>query len=102
MNPSNVPDFAKERYPQARNTVIGRPPGYSEEEVGGLPALIDSSDVRFPAIRSYWQPSGEELKALADGAYIELEVIAHQMVPVALNIVAPEPADGAAKEGPDK
>lgn len=90
MKPSDVPDFVREWYPSARETLIGRPPGYTQEEIGGLPALIDPSDPRFPAIRSYWRPSAEELESLADGAYIELEVIAHQMVPVALNIVAPE------------
>jgi hypothetical protein len=93
MNPSEVPEFARERYPQARYTVIGKPPGYSDEEIGGLPALLDGSVPRFPAIRSYWRPSAEDLAALNDGAYLELEVIAHQMVPVALNVVVPAAAE---------
>lgn len=88
MKPSPVPDCARAQYPTARVAEIGKPPGYSDDEIGSLPALIDRSDPRWPAIRSYWRPSSEEIALLLDGGYIELEVIAHQMIPVGLNILA--------------
>lgn len=96
MRPSEVPEFVRGLYPRAgKAETIGRPVGYSEEEIGSLPALRDHSDPRFPAIRSYWRPDAVELGALNDGGYIELEVIGHYMVPVALNVVVPGPDDDA-------
>lgn len=86
MNPTPIPPRARASYPWARALVIGKPPGYTDDEIGGLPALIDRSEPRFPTIRSYWKPSPEELTALNAGAHIELSVIAAQMVPVALNV----------------
>jgi hypothetical protein len=87
MLPSQIPEFAKARYPRGVATIIGKPPGFSDAEIGRLPALVDRSDPRFPAIRSFWRPSQEDLASLNAGGLIELEVIAHQMVPVALNII---------------
>lgn len=88
MQPDRVPDFIRDQHPHATFTVIGKPPGYSDDEIGGLPACIDRSEPRFPAILSYWKPNEIEMKQLIDGGHVELEVIAHQMVPVSMNVVS--------------
>lgn len=86
MNPSPVPENAKAARPWAREQVIGKPPGYTDDEIGGLPSLIDTSDARFPTFRSYWRPEPHELEMLNAGGFIELGVVADQMVPVSMGV----------------
>lgn len=67
---------------------IGAPPG-KENEIMPLPAVMGLHHSGMPVIVSRWQPTPEELNALADGGSVYLYVFSGVMVPVMLTTDAP-------------
>lgn len=76
------------------NAVLGAPPGVAIEDCKALAitrVVFEGSGA--PAVRSYWQPSEAERRALAAGAPVCLQVWGTTHPPVALLVddVEPEP-----------
>lgn len=71
----------------SNNGVLGAPKGWDQTELpcGALPVTRVVAD-GVPHVVSFWQPTPEELKALAAGAPVELWVVGHTMPPVALAV----------------
>lgn len=69
------------------NAVLGAPKGWDQAELpcGALPITRVIAD-GVQHVVSYWRPTPEELKALANGALVELWVVGHTMPPVALAV----------------
>lgn len=90
MEPIPVPLGAHRQMPWARKLDIGPPPNAAEvptvENCGTLPALVEKVPGEPIRIRSYWQPSSEELERLNRGAPVELTAVTPVMVAVAINV----------------
>ncbi len=105
MNPVPVPENAKRAYPRASLHDWGKPQGYSDDEIGSLPAQNDFSEQRFPQIRSYWKPDAHELELLLAGGVVQLNVVSSRMVPVSIAVFpadvpgAPEAVTSSARGG---
>lgn len=72
---------------KSNNGVLGAPQGWNQSETpcGALPVtkcLLDGK----PAMKSYWRPSEEEIRALVDGHHITLLVLGTVHPPVAIGV----------------
>lgn len=75
------------------NDVLGAPKGWDQSELpcSALPITRVIAD-RVEHVVSFWRPTPDELKKLANGALVELWVVGHNMPPVALAVDALEVA----------
>lgn len=90
-----VPEQAKTQRPWAKEVVFGPPTGFQEtrglEDCRNLPVLLDipeptpGEEREMPKCHSYWQPTEEEISAMADGQPIRLVVWGTQ-VPVEVQV----------------
>jgi hypothetical protein len=62
---------------------VFRLPGGTEDNDLWVQRLTDADN--FPVLRSVWEPSDEERKAIAEGGSVELLVWAGQYPPVAVS-----------------
>lgn len=72
-------------FPEAHQ-LLGRPAGTDDQDCGPLPivraVVALPSGAEAPCVVSCWQPTPEEIEALADGGRIYLHVLGHTMPPV--------------------
>lgn len=70
----------------SNNDVLGAPPGLTIDECNALPItrVVYENGVR--AVASYWRPTREELKLLADGHYVRLMVLGDTHPPLLLGV----------------
>jgi hypothetical protein len=85
---AEIPEFAAERYPHLAPRIWHAPRG-TEGEIGDL-ATLTGLDEGWPVVKSFWKPTEEELGLLNEGAFIEVDVVANQPPPIALNILGAE------------
>lgn len=74
----------------SNNAVLGAPAGWDQKALpcGALPITRTVWDGQA-AVVSFWQPTAEELAALAAGASVQLWVVGVTMPPVALMVGVP-------------
>jgi hypothetical protein len=75
----------REQHP-SNNAVLGAPPGVPHEQVHALPVTRVQHADGTMAIVSYWRPSAEEYKLIAEGSAIRLMVLGVNHPPVALGV----------------
>jgi hypothetical protein len=91
VQPIRVPDEAKVRLAPCRLVRWGPPEGVSDEDCGTVEMLASTSTRSTYGTIShfaFFKPTADELKALQDGAVLELCQIGAAVQPFALNVVA--------------
>lgn len=83
MYPTQVPERAKEHYPNLRLIVVTAPEDVPEEECGNVEALVGQVEGGIfdggPAMRTYWVLEDEDIEQLKAGALIELTFFTNGM-----------------------
>lgn len=73
----------------SNNAVLGAPKGWDQAEApcNALPVThVEIDGIR--QVVSFWRPTADELKAIANGALVMLWVVGNTMPPVALTVEA--------------
>lgn len=68
------------------NFVLGAPPGATVDQCRALSATLVLYDDDTSGFLSYWMPSDEERRLIAEGKPIRLSVLSRQHPPVALGV----------------
>lgn len=93
MLPIQPSENLHQKYPTMQSVKINSPKDVPEEECGDVVALVGQISGGIfdggPIIRTFWQPSEEELAALNAGAVIELDFYDVGMPMTAMNVEYP-------------
>ena len=73
---------------KSNNKIFAAPPGTPIEEVRPAPATMRwyGKDTMQTTIRTFWQPSPEELAVLRAGGSVEVEIIGGVMPPMKVSV----------------
>lgn len=71
----------------SNNRVLGAPTGWDQGETICKPIPITDAFLNgIPTVKTYWQPTAEELQALNRGEHVVLWLVGCTMPPVALAV----------------
>lgn len=81
MQPTAVPQVAKNVRPDARCFPVGPPPGISDDDCGTIEAQVDRDHLTGGNCwRVFWKPTPDEIIDLSQGGCVELAFWAPQLV----------------------
>lgn len=94
MDPTSVPDTARQAYSDHVVVDMGPPPGVAEEDCGTAEMLLGMTPT-MPGFAgrdqmAFFKPSPQELDRLIAGGYLVMNQIGHVVQPFSLGVWGPE------------